>query len=449
MMSWLCGEKAVCHLREVLHTDVFDRWIAVIEPGSMTDDQLVLKVDNDFYQTWLEEHYLPLIQDAVASVSGSRPQISFIVGQQSSSTPVEEKQPTTTERIRRHFTKRPKNAPQLNAKFTFDDFVVGPCNNFAHAASLAVSQSPARAYNPLFVYGGVGLGKTHLMQAIGHYVMDKSRATVCYLSSEEFTNQYINALQTRSIVQFRKKYRNTDLLLIDDIHFLAGKERLQEEFFHTFNTLFDAHRQVVMTSDKPASEIVGLEQRLVSRFEWGLVTEMEAPDLETRMAILRQQLGKSGASLGDHVVLFIAEKIRSNIRRLEGALTRAISYGSLTGHDLTMEALQHLLRDMIDDDLQENLTCSTIQKTVAQHYDIRLADMVGTRRSRAISGPRQVAMYLCRKLTDSSLPQIGASFNRTHATVLHACRNIEKKLPDDPELKRTINGLAKQLGKSI
>ena len=441
-------EKATRHLQDVLHPDVFQRWIAVIEPVGLDADTLVLGVDNNFYESWLQEHYLPLIENAVSAASGSHLKIVLSVTKQQAAAPLpepQEKHPSLRERL----TRRGRTAFPLNEKFTFDAFVVGSCNSFAHAASMAVAQAPARAYNPLFIYGGVGLGKTHLMQAIGHYVLRNSRASVCYLSSEAFTNEYINALQTRSLVQFRKKYRHMDLLLIDDIHFLAGKERLQEEFFHTFNTLFDAHKQIVMTSDRPAAEIVGLEQRLVSRFEWGLVTELEPPDLETRIAILRHKLAQNKLALGDEVVQFIAENIKSNIRRLEGALIRVVSFASLTDGDMGIKSLEHLLRDTITEDHEETVTLSSIQKAVADHYDVRITDLTGKRRPRAIVLPRQVAMYLCRRLTDASLPQIGTAFDKTHATVLHACRSIDRKLQADESLKRAVQTLAKQLGKPL
>jgi len=287
------------------------------------------------------------------------------------------------------------------------------------------------------------------MQGIGHYVMRNSRATVRYISSEAFVNEYINALQARALVQFRRKYRSVDLLLIDDIHFLGGKERLQDEFFHTFNTLFDAHKQIVMTSDRPASEIVGLQQRLVSRFEWGLVTEVEPPDLETRIAILRHKMKQTAATLPDDVLLFIAEHVRSNIRRLEGALIRVVSYASLTGNKVTSQALEHLLKDIVAEEKEELLTMNAIKRAVAQHYDVRVSDITSKRRPAAIAMPRQVAMYLCRRFTDSSLPEIASSFEKTHATVLHACRRIESRLQADETFRRNVQLIAKNLGTSL
>ncbi|MEI6217401.1 MAG: chromosomal replication initiator protein DnaA [bacterium] len=446
-------QQAANHLKTVLHPDIYQRWIAVIEPVSLENDTLVLGVDNGFYQGWLEEHYLPLICDAVAAVCGIKPKIVFSIKKQVGTpdpapAPAQEARKTAPER-------QPNRAPRqhdgaaLNEKFVFDGFIVGSSNTFAHAACLAVAQAPGRAYNPLFIYGKSGLGKTHLMQAIGHYVLRNSRAVVRYISAEAFVNEYINALQTRSPVQFRKKYRNVDLLLIDDIHFLGGKEGLQEEFFHTFNTLFDAHKQIVMTSDRSASEIVGLQQRLVSRFEWGLVTEVEPPDLETRIAILRHKLRQMNASLSDEVLLFIAEKVRTNVRRLEGALTRVVSYASLSGNKLPQTVLEHLLKDLLSEEQKDSLTTNAIKRAVAQHYDVRVTDITSKRRPAAIALPRQVAMYFCRRLTDASLPEIAASFEKTHATVLYACNRIDTRLQTDDAFRSKLQIIAKSLGTSL
>jgi len=441
-------KKACKHLEAVLQPDIYERWIAVIEPQKLEDHALTLAVDNDFYQTWLEENYLPLILDALTAVEGETFTISFVVQARTGNQEAETSAPRPRT-IRDRLSRRPRTEAALNPKFTFDRFIVGSSNNFAHAASLAVAQAPARAYNPLFIYGDVGLGKTHLMEAIGHHVQASSRASVCYMTSEAMLNEYISALQNRSLVSFRKKYRSTDLLLIDDIHFLAGKERIQEEFFHTFNALFDSHKQIVMTSDRPASEIAGLEQRLVSRFEWGLVTELEPPDFETRVAILRNKQDQSDVEVDDEIIQFIAEHVRSNIRRLEGALVRAISYSSLTGRDLTIDTLRYLLRDALDTEEKEDLSLEGIQKTVAEHYDIRLADMTSSRRPRSIAVPRQVAMYLCRSLTSASLPDIANVFGKTHATVLHAYRSVDSRMEVDSELRSSVSSLARRLGRSL
>lgn len=442
--------EASRHLQKILHPDVYSRWIDVIEPVSLNDNVLILGVDNDFFQSWLEDNYLVLIQKAVNASTDNPTEIKFVIRSHATgaiSEPVDP--PKKKKSIREHFCKKTRSSTVLNPQFTFDSFVIGSSNNFAHAASLAVAQAPARAYNPLFIYGDVGLGKTHLMQAIGHQVLATSHATVCYLSSESLLNEYVDALRDRKLVQFRKKYRNTDLLLIDDIHFLAGKERIQEEFFHTFNALFDSHKQIVMTSDRPASEITGLEQRLVSRFEWGLVTELEAPDLETRIAILRNKLDKSNMTIDDPLILFIAENIRSNIRRLEGALIRVISFASLTGKTVDLASIKDLLHDIIEEEKQPVISFDTILRAVAEHYDIRIADMSSTHRPRSIALPRQVAMYLCRRMTHSSFPEIANVFNKTHATVLHAYKSIDSRMSVEKDLKQDVSKISQRLGKII
>lgn len=444
--------QACSHLVKLLHPDIYSRWIAVIEPGHIEGQTLHLRVGNNFYQTWLEENYLPLIKSAVTSVAGESYDIVFQVAKRTlaptlAPPPVPEADAPVAPMRRPAPAVRQPGGPVFNPSFTFDAFVVGPSNNFGHAAALAVAQSPARAYNPLFIYGGSGLGKTHLMQAIGHHVLKNSNSKIAYLSSESFTNEYIEGLQNKTLVQFRKKYRSMDLLLIDDIHFLAGKERMQEEFFHTFNALFDAHKQIVLTSDRPASEIQGLEQRLVTRFEWGLVTELQPPDLETRIAILRNKQALCGYKHSDEVILFIARSIRSNIRRLEGALIRATSYASLMNRPLTIQDLETLLRDTIDQEKQEDLTFEHIMKAVAEHYDIRLVDMTSKRRPAAITMPRQVAMYLCRSLTPSSLPEIAGAFGKTHATILHAYREVARKMETDSDLRQDVAHLSRILEK--
>lgn len=435
-------------LRNVLSKDVYERWIDVIEARQLEGEQLTLSVANDFYQSWLVENYLSLIQDAVSSVTGKALEIVFAVNHH---TPPEQ-EPKKRRRAPAQSKTESKDSGQpvaiLNPNYTFDTFIIGSSNNFAHAACLAVAQSPARAYNPLFIYGGVGLGKTHLMQAIGNHVLaEKPRARVCYMSCETFTNDYIDAIQNRTLVDFRKKYRQADLLLIDDIQFLAGKERMQEEFFHTFNALFDQHKQIVLTCDRPACEIPGLEHRLVSRFEWGLVTELEPPDVETRIAILRRKQKTMNLELSDDILQYLAKRIRSNIRRLEGALIRAASYASLTGRELTQESLEYLLRDALDQEQQEKITIEGIQRAVADFYDIRLADMSSKRRPQSIALPRQIAMYLSRELTQHSYPTIAEAFGKNHATVLHACRHIGEKVAADPVVRQAVSSIQQKLGR--
>jgi chromosomal replication initiator protein len=440
-------------LKEQLNADVYARWIAVINPRKLEAETLVLSVSNDFYQSWLEENYLPLIKDAASRICGCDLKVILEVHPEalSAAPPAETttKQPavdqSSSTRVLHPGEKAGPGAGRLNPKYLFASFVVGPSNEFAHATSLAVAQAPGKAYNPLFIYGGTGLGKTHLMQAIGHYVHGHSKAHVNYISCEALMNEYIDSLQNRRVKHFRDKYRNTDLLLIDDIHFLTKTAALQEEFFHTFNVLFDAHKQIVMTSDRPINEISHLEQRLVSRFEWGLVTELIPPDFETRMAILRfkQQLMK--IQLPEDVIVFIATHIQSNIRVLEGALIRLTSYASLYRKPVTAQLAEHLLQNTLDQEKKEPVTLMVIQRNVAEYFDIRLADMTSAHRSQSVALPRQVAMFLCRTLTTSSFPEIGMAFGKTHATVLHACRRVGQRMEKDNQLKQTIVKLAKQI----
>jgi chromosomal replication initiator protein len=435
-------------LAEKLPKDVFERWIEVIVPRQLENETLTLAVANDFYQTWLEDNYLPLISNALTATTGKQWTIHFAVDPSQRLPVAREEDHHDSEPAR--VAEAPRSAHignTLNPLYTFDNFVVGPSNNFAHAAARAVSESPARAYNPLFIYGGAGLGKTHLMQAIGHFVLQQKKSRVCYTTCEMFTNDYIDALQKQAMPNFRKKYRGIDVLLIDDIHFLAGKDRMQEEFFHTFNTLHDCHKQIVMTSDRPASEIQGIEQRLVSRFEWGLVTQLEPPDVETRIAILRKKQQRLGLTLPDSALLFIAENIRANIRRLEGALVRISSYLSLDPRPLSLDQLQRILRDLLDQEAVEEIRPEDVMRAVAEHFDVRLGDLTGKQRPQYIAYPRQVAMYLCRKMTRLSLPAIGTAFGRNHATVLHACRVVDEKLKADPTFEKTLAAIRERLTK--
>ncbi len=447
--------RACKHLRETLSKDVFDRWIAVIEAKDLSGDQLVLRVANNFYQNWLEENYFSLIQDAVTAASSVELKVALEVDRNQIAPVMQAIEPVVAPLpdVPAASTPSPsssrvaKSSVALNSKYTFDKFVVGSSNSFPHAASLAVAQSPGRAYNPLFLYGGVGLGKTHLMQAIGNYVLAQSKASICYVTSESLLNEYIDAIQKKGLVQFRKKYRTADVLLIDDIQFLGGKERMQEEFFHTFNALFDNHKQIVMTCDRPASEIPGLEHRLVSRFEWGLVTELELPDVETRIAILRNKQDQLNVKIPDEVLNYLAENIRANIRRLEGALIRVVSFSSLTGKPINIQSVEYLLRDTLDQEQQSVLTVEEIQKVVSEFYDIRMGDMSSNRRPQAIAFPRQVAMYLSREMTAQSLPAIGKAFNKNHATVMHACKLVGERLKNDATFRQSMMLLQQRLSR--
>ena len=428
-------------LKGMLNTDLFNRWFAPIKPVELTNETLVLGVANDFSLIWLQENFTPLIREAVSAAAQRPTQIKFVVA--GMATPAKD-QAGAAALPEKFSTSRVPTGSRLNARYTFDSFVIGPNNDHTLAATKAVAQSPARAYNPLFIYGGVGLGKTHLMQAIGHYVAQHGKnRRVCYITCEEFTNDFIQSIQSSTLTKFRKKYRLADVLLIDDIQFLAGKERMQEEFFHTFNTLFDSHKQIVLSSDRPAAEIANLEARLVSRFEWGLVTDLQPPALETRIAILKKQAEALKVKLPDPVFDFLAARIKTNIRRLEGALVRVASYASFTGKSISLEAVESLLRDLLQEEARRTVTIESIQKRVAEHFDIRLADMTSHRRPRAVAFPRQVAMYLSRTLTDKSLVDIGEVFGgRDHGTVLHACRLLEKKMAADQNLKQSVTFLS-------
>jgi chromosomal replication initiator protein len=413
------------------------------------NDSITLEVANDFCEVWLKDNYMGLLQDVIALSSGRQLQIKFKVGAGSglaalAPQPVHGKRKATEPAPERAGTNHDLN---FNPKNTFDTFVVGNNNNFAYAAALAVAQAPGKSYNPLFLYGGVGLGKTHLLHAIGqHVVVHKKGARVAFVSSEKFTNEYIDGIQNNQLARFRKKYRQTDVLLIDDIQFLAGKERIQEEFFHTFNALHEGHKQIVLTCDRPASEIQNLEHRLVSRFEWGLVTDLQPPDVEMRLAILQKKAQIMGVHLPEEIMQFLANRIRANIRRLEGALIRVASYAALTGKELSLEMVESLLREVLHEEGRYAINIEAIQKRVAEHFDIRLADMTSKRRPENIAFPRQVAMFLSRQMTDTSLCAIGEAFGgRDHGTVLHACRLVKDRMEVDPNVRQVVSYLEKQL----
>jgi chromosomal replication initiator protein len=433
-------QKLSLALKPQVSADTFKRWFSAVELTKATADSLTFRVPNNIYQFWIESNHMPALQAAIAEACGGPREVKFS-SPSGSSAEVDAAgiKELPSEPLRD--TKRSATVAGLNPRNTFETFVVGPNNEIAHAASLAVAQSPARTYNPLFIYGGVGLGKTHLMQAIGHYVWAKKKNTkVMYLSSELFINEFIDAIQHNNLVKFRKRYRQAELLLIDDIQFLGGKERSQEEFFHTFNTLFDGHKQIVLSSDRPASEIANLEHRLVSRFEWGLTAELQPPAIETRLAILRKKALALQIKLQDRVLEFLASRIRTNVRRLEGALMRVASFASLSGKELTQEVIEHLLKDILQEEARNSITIEQIQRRVAEHFDVRLADMTSKRRPANIAFPRQVAMYLARELTKASLNEIGEAFGgRDHGTVLHACKLVKRRMHEQDNIRQTIS----------
>ncbi len=431
-----------------LSPHVCDRWLRPIQPTRLTDEELVLGVPDEFFKSWIIDHYGNMIFLALKETSG-KPNLKFnleILGPEAADPNVS--QPTAYKSPVSALTSAaaaPPNSNEvhLNNKYTFDSFVVGPSNRFAHAASMAVAESPAKAYNPLFIYGPVGLGKTHLMQAIGHEVLRRSPATkVLYITSEKFTNQLINAIKTGTTLKFREKYRSVDCLLIDDIHFIAGKEATMEEFFNTFNTLYDAHKQIVVSSDKSPKDISNLEERLVSRFEWGLVTDIQVPDYETRTAILRKKAERENLHIPDSVTSFIADRIKSNIRELEGALIRVVAYSKLVGKEVDETVAYEVLKDLIVE-TEKKITVDLIQRKVAEYFEIRPSDMTAKRRSRNVVYPRHVAMFLSREMTGLSFPEIGEQFGgRDHTTVLHAYEKIKRDLKKDQKSKSVVDKLA-------
>jgi chromosomal replication initiator protein len=440
---------AKAQLRSRLNDETFNLWFAPLRARVLESERLTLEVANEFFGMWLKDNYHGLLQEVVEIASGRRLEIRFEVG---ASEVLVERVPTqlnVSEQSLAESNSEPTKISQglkFDPKNTFETFVVGNNNNFAHAAALAVAQGPGKAYNPLFVYGGVGLGKTHLLHAIGNHVRTRKGARVIYLSSEQFTNAYIEAVQNNQLGAFRKKYRQTDVLLIDDVQFLMGKERIQEEFFHTFNALHDARKQIVLTCDRPAGALQNLEKKLVSRFEWGLVTDLQPPDSEMRLAILRKKAALLGVALADEIMGFLAHRIRTNIRRLEGAFNRVASYRALTGHELSLEVVESLLREVLHEEGHHAISIEAIQKKVAEHFDIRLADMTSKRRPENIAFPRQIAMFFSRRMTGNSLNTIGEAFGgRDHGTVLHACRLVEERMEVDSHVRRVIGHLETKL----
>ncbi len=434
-------------LRSTVTPDIFDRWFKETSLVELAPEHLTLRVPNDIYRYWIEDnHMAPLRAAALMVLKGAR-EVRFICGSAADAPkPATEKAPQV-EVVSEEAAEERALANGFNPRNTFDNFVVGPTNEFVAAACRAVSDNPGKAYNPLFFYGGTGLGKTHLMFAIGqHLQATRKGIKIAYLTSEKFTNEYIDALQTNTIVRFRKRYRQLDVLLIDDIQFFAGKERSQEEFFHTFNTLFDGHKQIVLTSDRPPSEIGSLEPRLVSRFEWGLTAELQPPDIETRMAILQKKALAFGVKVPRDILTYLSERIRTNVRRLEGGLMRVASYISLSGTNPSPDRIEMLLKDIFQEEARRAVNVEQIQKRVAEHFDIRNADMTSKRRPKNIAFPRQVAMYLTRELTKMSLVEIGGAFGgRDHGTVLHAHRLIKERMTEDDKIRSVVKFLGDQL----
>jgi chromosomal replication initiator protein len=439
MNAW---QEILGYLKTKVNTQSYQTWLRPTRFSHVNQQELVVRVPNREFQDWIQEHYSSLINEALAQLPLHLSKVQYVVEEHS-----ERKSPEASDsktfQAKLDFESVDH---QLNPRYTFDTFVVGNCNQFAHAAAQAVAETPAKAYNPLFLYGGVGLGKTHLMQAVGHMIKGKWREMrLAYVSSENFTNEVINSLRYDRMVSFRDKYRNVDILLMDDIQFIAGKERTQEEFFHTFNTLYEAQKQVVISSDCPPKEIPGLEERLRSRFAWGLTADLQAPDLETKRAILAKKSESQGVALPDDVSDFVARKIKSSVRDLEGALTRLIAYSSLTGTLVTLSMAQQVLKNLVDLD-ERRVSIENVQRAVCHEFGLSLPQLKAKDNSRAISYPRQIAMFLAKEMTPASLPQIGREFGgKHHTTVLHSINKIAEMRESDRDLNRLLNKLRDSL----
>jgi chromosomal replication initiator protein len=438
-------------LRREYPRDIFDAWFAPMN-SELRDGRMTLVASNDFAAIWIEDNYLGAIEGKVSKLAGFPVKLNVRAPDSPMKVAAvpEEKLPRVPAKERRSRASSvgdSEYALPINPKNTFENFIVGPSNQLAHAASIAVAQSPGRAYNPLFLYGDTGLGKTHLMHAIAHSIAQRdSSLKVVYVSCETFTNEFLLAVRDNTLDSFRKYYRNVDMLLIDDVQFLEGKERTQDEFFHTFNNLFDSQKQLCLSSDRPASEISKLEARLVSRFQWGMVTDIQAPDLETRTAILTKKAAAMDFHLAPEILQFLAKRITRNVRRMEGALLKVGTYTQLSKSPVDIPVVENLVKDILQEEARNQVTIERIQKKVVEHYDLRLSDMISKRRPNNIAFPRQVAMYLCRVLTNHPLTDIGEAFGgRDHGTVIYACRTVEDMMEQDESVRRTVEFLTRQI----
>jgi len=434
-------EEALAIIRSRISRQSFEAWFRPLSLGNVEQHRYQVLLPNRFFKEWFEEHYLGLLRTALEDLTFTKVDLSLILPEPDGVNGLPPEEP-----VERRPRRPRESGAQLNPKYTFDSFVVGSSNQFAHAASLAVGEQLSKAYNPLFIYGGVGLGKTHLLHAIGHLARQRDpRIKVSYVSSEKFTNDLINAIRFDATVEFRNRYRSLDLLLVDDIQFIAGKERTQEEFFHTFNDLYDSSKQIVISSDSLPREIPTLEERLRSRFEWGLIADIQQPDLETKAAILRKKAQAQGLRLPDEVSLFIAKHVKSNIRELEGSLVRLAAHASFTHREVSLDLAQEVLKELTAEQ-QRVPTISAIQKAVAEFYGVRIEDMRSRGRNKSIVLPRQVAMYLCREIVKASLPDIGEGFGgKDHSTVIHSCEKVRRKLADEDVFRRQVDELTVRL----
>lgn len=429
-------------IEKTIGQTAFETWFAPIQATS-EQGKFILEVPDTFFKDWVIQHYLALIKNALLEIEpGFSDKIEISVNPLIYQKAEQSRLADFSQRVQA----RPATTLKLNSRFTFDQFVIGSSNRFAHAASMAVAESPAKSYNPFLIYGGVGLGKTHLMQAIAHFILKKNeKAKIVYIPSEKFTNELISAIQHRSTAAFRAKYRNVDVLLIDDIQFIGGKESTQEEFFHTFNELYDHHKQIVLSSDRSPREISNLEERLISRFQWGLITDVQPPNFETRIAILKKKIEKEPVKVPEDVIYFIADLIKTNIRELEGALIRVIAYSLLEEKTISLNLTQDVLADMLNESAKI-ITIERIQKEVANAFNLTVNELRSHRRSKNLILPRQIAMYLARELTDQSLPEIGQAFGgKDHTTIMYSCNKIKKEMPKNTQVNCAVSNILKNI----
>lgn len=437
-------QEALAYIQSKVPKQVYDTWFIPARLERLDDSSAQIGVPNKFFGDWLSQHYGSLLKEAVSTArGGGETAVTFVVLNRTATG--ENDQAAVTQAVKTASAMKPKRGIQLNPKYTFKNFVVGAGNQFAHAACMAVAEQPAKAYNPLFIYGGVGLGKTHLLNAIANHVAERTDLRIAYLTTEQFTNEVINSIRYDKMMDLRKRYRHIDMLMIDDIQFLAGKERTQEEFFHTFNALYEAHKQIVLSSDRFPKDMPDIEERLRSRFEWGLIADLQPPDVETRIAILRKKSEDEGVTLPEDVIQFLSTTMKSNIRELEGSLVRLSAYASLTGQAITLDMAKNVLRDLIGDK-KKIVSMEDIQETVSTWFHVKISDLKSRRRSKTLVHPRQIAMYLCRELTDASYPEIGRLFGgKDHTTIIHACRQITKAREADSALGQTLEGLKEKI----
>ncbi len=447
--------KTLVELKKTINEQNFSTWIEPLQVAEVVDQNLILETNNKFIKDWVKDNYKTTIEKVIFEISSKKYNLIIKVNKniiikklviEDVQDTKESEQADTVEKPNNIYKKETIEVSNLNPKYTFDTFVSGPTNQFAHAASLAVSNNPATTYNPLFIYGGVGLGKTHLVNAIGNELIRQNHEIkICYYSSEKFTNELINSLRHGKMDEFRNKFRSIDVLLIDDIQFIAGKKSTQEEFFHTFNALYESHKQIVVTSDKFPKEIPDLEERLRSRFEWGLIADIQAPDTETKQAILKMKADQNSIEIPEDVLYFLASSITSNVRELEGYLIRIGAYASLTATPIDLDMAKTILKDIIVENSKE-ITIEKIQKLVAENFQIRVNELKSPKRLKNLVLPRQIAMYICRKMTDLSYPEIGTKFGgKDHSTIIHAIKKIEKKMEEDLYTKSLVEKLMERL----